>query len=101
MALIGRLIVIFFAFPLRVSRGGHYRDRRKCCIRNSAISGPGSIDQSAFNVVLGFGFIFIFWLRAAAGVDRRHHHRSLQYPAAMLAYALGGALVGAWAAISA
>ena len=58
MALICRLFVILFAFPVRLSGGGADRGRRGDVSRIQR-SRLGPIDQGAINVVLGFGFVFV------------------------------------------
>jgi hypothetical protein len=92
MALIGRLFVVLFAFLAACLVAG--------IIVVFAVLFPelsdldtGSIDQNAINVIIGFGFIFIsgFALLPAMLVvliTEAFHIRS------MLAYALGGAIVG-------
>jgi hypothetical protein len=92
MALIGRLFVIFFAFLAACLVAG--------IILVGAVLFPelsdletGAIDQSAFDIVLGFGFIFIsgFALLPAmiiAAITEAFSIRSV------LAYAVGGGLVG-------
>ncbi|QPF85047.1 hypothetical protein IC762_01540 [Bradyrhizobium genosp. L] len=92
MALIGRLFVVFFAFLMACFVAG--------AIVVGAVLYPeisdfgGQIDQSAINIVLGFGFIFIsgFALLPAliiVLITEAFYIRSI------LAYAVGGALVGA------
>jgi len=92
MALIGRLFAILFGFLAACLVAG--------MIVVGAVLFPefsdldsGSIDQSAINIVLGFGFIFIsgFALLPATIVvliTEAFHIRSI------LAYAVGGAVVG-------
>ena len=93
MSLIGRLFVILFAFLAA------------CLVAGTVVIGAvlfpefsdfasGPIDPSALNIVLGFGFIFIsgFALLPALIVvliTEAFYIRSI------LAYAIGGALVGA------
>jgi hypothetical protein len=92
MALIGRLFVIFFAFLVACFMAG--------IIVVGAVLYPeisdfgGQIDQSAIDVVLGFGFIFIsgFALLPALIVVLI---TEAFYIRSVLAYAVGGALVGA------
>jgi hypothetical protein len=92
MALIGRLFVVFFAFLLASFAAG--------IIVVGAVLYPevsdfgAQIDQSAINIVIGFGFIFIsgFALLPAliiVLITEAFYIRSV------LAYAVGGALVGA------
>ena len=88
MSLIGRLFVILFAFLASCFVAG--------MIVVAAVLYPesGTIDQDAINVVLGFGFIFLsgFALLPALIVvliTEAFYIRSI------LAYAIGGALVGA------
>jgi len=92
MALIGRLFVVFFAFLVACLAAG--------IIVVIAVLYPefsdlgGEIDQSAIDIVLGFGFIFIsgFALLPAliiVLITEAFYIRSV------LAYAIGGALVGA------
>ncbi|MBR0755221.1 hypothetical protein JQ604_23800 [Bradyrhizobium jicamae] len=92
MALIGRLFVIFFAFLLACFVAG--------IIVVGAVLYPeisdfgGQIDQTAINVVIGFGFIFIsgFALLPALIVVLI---TEAFYIRSVLAYAIGGAIVGA------
>ena len=92
MALIGRLFVIFFGFLLACFVAG--------IIVVGAVLYPeisdfgGQIDQSAINVVIGFGFIFIsgFALLPALIVVLITEAFSIR---SVLAYAIGGAIVGA------
>jgi len=93
MALIGRLFVILFAFLAACFVAG--------MIVVGAVLYPeisdletGMIDQDAINVVLGFGFIFLsgFALLPALIVVLITEAFSIR---SMLAYAVGGALVGA------
>src|ERR1044072_1873170 len=93
MSLIGRLFVILFAFlaacfvaGVIVFGAGLYPE--------VSDFGDGQIDQSAINVVLGFGFIFIsgFALLPALVVVLI---TEAFYIRSVLAYAIGGAIVGA------
>ncbi len=92
MALIGRLFVILFAFLAASVAAG--------IIVVVAILFPefsdmsGMVDPTAINVVIGFGFIFIsgFALLPAAIVVLITEAFSIR---SVLAYALGGAAVGA------
>jgi hypothetical protein len=92
MALIGRLFVIFFAFLAACLVAGIIVVGAVLFPELSDI-GVDPIDQSAFDVVLGFGFIFIsgFALLPAmviAAITEAFYIRSA------LAYAIGGGLVG-------
>ena len=92
MALIGRLIVVFFAFLAACLVAGMIVVFAVLFPELSNV-GTGEIDQSAINVIVGFGFIFIsgFALLPAMLVvliTEAFHIRGL------LAYALGGAIVG-------
>jgi len=92
MALIGRLIVIFFGFLAACLMAGMIVVVAVLFPEFSDLEG-GAIDQNAVNVVIGFGFIFIsgFALLPAMLVvliTEAFYIRSL------LAYALGGAVVG-------
>ena len=92
MALIGRLIVIFFAFLAACLVAGMIVVVAVLFPEFSDLD-SGSIDQNAINVVIGFGFIFIsgFALLPAMLVvliTEAFYIRSL------LAYALGGGVVG-------
>jgi hypothetical protein len=92
MALIGRLFVIFFAFLAACLVAGMIVVGAVLFPEFSDL-GTGPIDSSAFNIVVGFGFIFIsgFALLPAmivAAVTEAFYIRSA------LAYAVGGALVG-------
>src|SRR5689334_24334660 len=92
MALIGRLFVIFFGFLLACFVAG--------IIVVGAVLYPeisdfgGQIDQSAIDIVLGFGFIFIsgFALLPALIVVLITEAFFIR---SVLAYAIGGAIVGA------
>jgi hypothetical protein len=92
MALIGRLIVIFFAFLVACLAAGMIVVGAVLYPEISDL-GAGSIDPSALNVVLGFGFIFIsgFALLPASIVVLITEAFSIR---SVIAYALGGALVG-------
>src|SRR6187431_2067109 len=92
MPLIGRLFVVFFAFLAACFVAG--------MIVVVAVLYPefsdfgGEIDQSAINVLLGFGFIFLsgFALLPALVVVLI---TEAFYIRSVLAYAIGGAVVGA------
>jgi phosphate/sulfate permease len=92
MTLIGRLFVVFFAFLAACLVAGIIVVGAVLFPELSDI-GTGLIDQSAFDVVLGLGFIFIsgFALLPAmiiAVITEAFYIRSA------LAYAIGGGLVG-------
>src|SRR4051812_20905463 len=92
MALIGRLIVILFAFLAACLVAGIIVVTAVLFPEFTDL-GTGPIDPSALNVVLGFGFIFIsgFALLPAlivVAVTEAFYIRSV------LAYAVGGGLVG-------
>jgi hypothetical protein len=93
MALIGRLFVIFFAFLFACLAAGIIVVGAVLYPEFSDL-GTGPIDQSAINVVLGFGFIFIsgFALLPALIVVLI---TEAFYIRGVLTYAIGGALVGA------
>jgi hypothetical protein len=92
MALLGRLIVIFFGFLAACLVAGMIVVFAVLFPELSDL-GSGPIDQSAINVVLGFGFIFIsgFALLPAMLVVLI---TEAFYVRGMLTYALGGAVVG-------
>ncbi len=93
MALIGRLFVIFFAFLVACLAAGMIVVGAVLFPEFSDL-GTGPIDQSAINVVLGFGFIFIsgFALLPALIVVLI---TEAFYVRGVLTYAVGGAIVGA------
>src|SRR5438132_9531209 len=93
MALIGRLFVILFAFLASCFIAGMIVVGAVLYPEFSDL-GTGRIDQSAINVVLGFGFIFIsgFALLPALIVVLI---TEAFYVRGVLAYAVGGAIVGA------
>ncbi|MGH6713902.1 MAG: hypothetical protein ACREEK_33735 [Bradyrhizobium sp.] len=93
MALIGRLFVILFAFLFACLAAGMIVVGAVLYPEFSDL-GSGPIDQGAINVVLGFGFIFIsgFALLPALIVVLI---TEAFYIRSVLAYAIGGALVGA------
>src|ERR1700730_1571161 len=93
MALIGRLFVILFAFLFACLAAGMIVVGAVLYPEFSDLS-TGPIDQSAINVVLGFGFIFIsgFALLPALIVVLI---TEAFYVRGVLTYAVGGALVGA------
>ena len=93
MALIGRLFVVFFAFLFACMAAGAIVVVAVLYPEFSDL-GAREIDQSAVNVVLGFGFIFLsgFALLPALIVVLI---TEAFYIRGMLTYAVGGALVGA------
>src|SRR6202171_5387783 len=93
MALIGRLFVILFGFLFACLAAGMIVVGAVLYPEFSDLS-TGPIDQSAINVVLGFGFIFIsgFALLPALIVVLI---TEAFYVRGVLTYAVGGALVGA------
>jgi hypothetical protein len=93
MALIGRLFVILFAFLFACLAAGMIVVGAVLYPEFSDLA-TGSIDQSAINVVLGFGFIFIsgFALLPALIVVLI---TEAFYVRGVLTYAVGGAIVGA------
>ena len=93
MALIGRLFVILFAFLFACLAAGLIVIGAVLYPEFSDL-GSGPIDQSAINVVLGFGFIFLsgFALLPAMIVVLI---TEAFYVRGVLTYAVGGAIVGA------
>ncbi|CCD95647.1 conserved membrane hypothetical protein [Bradyrhizobium sp. ORS 375] len=93
MALIGRLIVIAFAFVLASFVAGLVVVTAILIPEFSDI-GFGPIDQSALQVVIGFGFIFVsgFALIPALLIALITEAFSIR---SVLAYAIGGGIVGA------
>ena len=95
MSLIGRVFVILFAFLAACFVAGMIVVGAVLYPEFSDLDlGGGAIDQSAINVVLGFGFIFLsgFALLPALIVVLI---TEAFYIRSMLAYAVGGAIVGA------
>jgi hypothetical protein len=92
MALIGRLFVIFFAFLAACLVAGIIIVGAVLFPELSDI-GAEPVDQSAFDVVLGFGFIFIsgFALLPAMIIALITEALNIR---SVLAYAVGGGLVG-------
>jgi hypothetical protein len=92
MALIGRLFIILFGFLAACLVAGMIV---VCAVLFPEFSdlGTGPIDQGAFNIVLGFGFIFIsgFALLPAMIVVAI---TEAFYIRGVLTYAVGGAIVG-------
>ena len=93
MALIGRLFVVFFAFLFACLAAGTIVVVAVLYPEFSDL-GVEPIDQSAINVLLGFGFIFLsgFALLPALIVVLI---TEAFYIRGVLTYAVGGALVGA------
>src|SRR2546429_2538358 len=93
MSLIGRLFVILFAFLAACFVAGMIVVGAVLYPEFSDL-GSGPIDQGALNVVLGFGFIFLsgFALLPALVVVLV---TEAFYIRSVLAYAVGGAVVGA------
>ena len=93
MSLIGRLFVILFAFLAACFVAGMIVVGAVLYPEFSDL-GDGEIDQGAINVVLGFGFIFLsgFALLPALIVVLI---TEAFYIRSVLAYAVGGAIVGA------
>jgi len=93
MGLIGRLFVIFFAFLAACLVAGMIVVFALLFPDLSDL-GPGFVDQSALNIVFGFGFIFVsgFALLPAMLVAAITEALFIR---GVLAYAVGGALVGA------
>jgi len=93
MALIGRLFVIAFAFFAACFVAGLIVVTAILFPEFSDL-GDGPIDQGAFDVILGFGFIFVsgFALIPALLIALITEALSIR---SVLAYAIGGGLVGA------
>src|SRR4029453_2315289 len=93
MALIGRLFVVFFAFLAACFVAGMIGGGAGAYPQFRDLGG-GPIDQGAINVLLGFGFIFLsgFALLPALVVVLI---TEAFYIRSVLAYAVGGAIVGA------
>src|SRR3954452_12041396 len=93
MALTRRLFVIFFAFLFACLAAGMIVVGAVLYPEFSDLA-TGPIDQSAINIVLGFGFIFLsgFALLPALIVVLI---TEAFYVRSVLAYAVGGAIVGA------
>src|SRR3978361_701920 len=92
MALIGRLFVILFGFLAACLVAGMIVVGAVLFPEFSDLS-TGTIDQSAINIVVGFGFIFIsgFALLPALIVVLITEAFSIR---SVLAYAIGGGVVG-------
>ncbi|GLH77001.1 hypothetical protein SSBR45G_19090 [Bradyrhizobium sp. SSBR45G] len=93
MALIGRLIVIAFAFLVACFVAGLVVVTAILFPELSNL-GNGPIDQTAFEVIIGFGFIFVsgFALIPALLIALITETFSIR---SVLAYAIGGGVVGA------
>src|SRR6201994_2054880 len=93
MALIGRLVVIFFAFLLSCFAAGAIVVLAVLYPEFSSLD-VREVDQNAINVVLGFGFIFLsgFALLPALIVVLITEAFDIR---GVLTYAVGGAIVGA------
>src|SRR6478609_8337880 len=93
MSLIGRIFVVFFAFLAACLVAGMIVVGAVLYPEFSDL-GSGTIDQDAINIVLGFGFIFLsgFALLPALIVVLI---TEAFYVRSVLAYAVGGAIVGA------
>jgi hypothetical protein len=92
MALIGRLFVIFFGF-LAASLVAGMIVVTAVLFPEFSDLGTGPVDQGAISIILGFGFIFIsgFALLPAMIIALITEAFSIR---SVLAYAIGGALVG-------
>ena len=92
MALIGRLFVIFFAFLAACLAAGIIVVGAVLFPELSDL-GNGPVDQRGFDIVLGFGFIFIsgFALLPAMIIALITEAFSIR---GVLSYAIGGGLVG-------
>jgi hypothetical protein len=93
MALIGRLFVIFFAFLVACLVAGMIVVGAVLYPEFSDLA-TGPIDQSALNIVLGFGFIFISGFALLPALIVMLITEAF-YIRGVLTYAVGGALVGA------
>jgi len=98
MALIGRLFVIFFGFLAACLVAGIVVVTAVLFPEFSDV-GVGPIDQSVIQILIGFGFIFIsgFALLPAMIIALITEAFSIR---GVLAYAIGGALVGVAAYLS-
>jgi hypothetical protein len=92
MALIGRLFVIFFAFLAACLAAGMIVVGAVLFPELSDL-GSGAVDPRAFDIVIGFGFIFIsgFALLPAMIIALMTEAFSIR---GVLTYAIGGGLVG-------
>jgi hypothetical protein len=92
MALIGRLFVIFFAFLAACLAAGIIVVAAVLFPELSDLGG-GPVDQRAFDIVIGFSFIFIsgFALLPAMIIALITEAFSIR---GVLAYAIGGGVVG-------
>jgi hypothetical protein len=93
MALIGRLFVIFFAFLVACLVAGMIVVGAVLYPEFSDLA-TGPIDQNALNIVLGFGFIFVSGFALLPALIVMLITEAF-YVRGVLAYAVGGALVGA------
>src|SRR5689334_19627579 len=93
MALIGRLFVIAFAFFAACFVAGLIVVTAILFPEFSDL-GSGPIDQGAFDIIIGFGFIFVsgFALIPALLIALVTEAFSIR---SVLAYAIGGGVVGA------
>src|SRR4051812_12421098 len=94
MALIGRLFVIFFAFLFACLAAGMIVVGAMLYLEFSDLVGPGTFDQSGINILIGVGFIFFSGFALLPSlivvlITEAFYIRSI------VAYAIGGALVGA------
>src|SRR6201996_5124507 len=98
MALIGRLFVIFFGF-LAASLVAGMVVVASVLFPEFSDLGAGPVDQSVIQILIGFGFIFIsgFALLPAMIIALITEAFSIR---GVLAYAIGGALVGVAAYLS-
>jgi hypothetical protein len=93
MALIGRLFVILFGFLAACFVAGMIVVGAVLYPEFSDLA-TGPIDQSAINVVLGFGFIFLSGFALLPALIVMLITEAF-YIRSVLAYAVGGAVVGA------
>jgi len=93
MALIGRLFVVFFGFLAACFAAGAIVVVAVLYPEFSDF-GQGEIDQSAINIVLGFGFIFLSGFALLPALIVVLITEAL-YIRGVLTYAVGGAIVGA------
>jgi len=92
MALIGRVLVILFGF-LAASLVGGLLVVVALLFPEFSDLGPGPIDEDAFHILLGFGFIFISGLALLPALIIVAITEAF-YIRRALAYAVGGGLVG-------
>jgi hypothetical protein len=93
MALIGRLFFVFFGFLAACFAAGAIVVVAVLYPEFSDF-GQGEIDQSAINIVLGFGFIFLSGFALLPALIVVLITEAL-YIRGVLTYAVGGAIVGA------